>query len=219
MRGLFRHSAWMVVVVLCATAHAQPPAGTDRPPGCAGDAPFSYGDLSGVLPGATAWACTRRNHIVALLPVRGRSSLHIPGTVVTTISQGPVAWTDDRGQTWHRPPWSSPQLPRAMAFDERSGFGLLVGDNGAIWSSHDGGETFTDHGTSPPAAFTSVLILENIGVAMDDRGDAYVLRADGFERELIAHAPGGWIERERNTILLIRGSEQWRIRADGSIDH
>jgi hypothetical protein len=197
-----------------AVAHAQradPLAAWDRAPACAGPGDFTFGRLAPQLRGAIHWACSR-DHVIALL----RAS-HTPfAQSVYQLDAGPIVWTSDRGRTWHQSGWEWPDLPRAIAFDPGSGWGLAVGDNGAVWSSNDGGASFVDHGDAPPASFVDVLVLDRVGVARDDRGDYYVLREDGLDRVRIAHAPDGWMEHAGETIVVHAPSGDVRVTRSGS---
>lgn len=191
-----------------ALARAQE-AAPDAPATCPGA--IDLGGLAGQRDRIVGWSCSD-GVVVAFL----RAS-HSPfADPVAHQELGPIAWTDDHGHTWHQPSWSDAELPRAMAIDPETGWGLLVGENGAVWRTIDGGRTFESEGDAGPTPLVAVKVLGRVGVAIDAHGGAFIIGAAGA-RHRIEETHARSLELGDGVIIVHAAEGTRLVHRDGTV--
>lgn len=129
-----------------------------------------------------------------------------------------MLYSDDRGASWHESRWGWRHVANAVAFDARSRFGVAVGESGYVWNTDDGGETWTDRGSSAGVLFTDVAVVGRTFVMADSQGRIWRSRAGGFERRLITESREFSLETEDDAIVVITPRRTFRVRRDGGLE-
>lgn len=169
---------------------------------------FSFGDVD-ALRTATAFA---------RVPTTGRVVAAITGTRPwRTVRSSAVLYSDDRGATWLAARWDWPATARAIAFEPTGARGVAAGDSGYVWITDDGGETWTDRGSSSGTTYVDAARLGDTLVLVDDHRAAWRSRDRGFARESLADGVVGGLVVDAEAITLTTETHRIRVAADGSI--
>ncbi len=146
------------------------------------------------------------------------------GRIVAALEGGGMAFTDDRGTTWHRARMDGMMpSPRTLAFDDRSDFGAAVGVGGTLWTTDDGGARWRvrrDGGLGGDLVDVAVVghtvaLTDAVGgvwVSTNGGGSVRTLatRARDAMPVLGVHGGAVWIRME--------GGRWWRAGRDGSVE-
>ncbi len=139
--------------------------------------------------------------------------------IFAAIDSG-LVFTDDRGGHWSVARWDGAQSPRAMAFDEASGFGAAVGTSGTVWTSSDRGQTWRTR-RDVGDMLVDVAVLGRVVAWSSVRGMVQVSADGGTSVRTIA-------ERARAAMpvmstyqdhlwIRVDGASWWRVDREGSI--
>lgn len=139
--------------------------------------------------------------------------------IFAAIDSG-LVFTDDRGAHWSQSRWDGSQSPRAMAFDEATGFGAAVGTNGTVWTTDDRGRTWRTR-RDVGDMLVDVALLGRVVAWSSVRGLVQVSADGGTSVRTIA-------ERARSAMpvmstyqnqlwIRVDGVSWWRVDREGSI--
>lgn len=153
----------------------------------------------------------------------GTTQIHnfanLGGRVFAAIDSG-LVFTDDRGAQWSRASWDGAQSPRAMAFDEASGFGAAVGTNGTVWTSTDRGQSWRTR-RDVGDTFVDVAVLGRVLAWSSARGMVQVSADGGTSVRTIverARGPMPVMSVYQNQLWIrVDGASWWRVDREGTI--
>ncbi|TAK31568.1 MAG: hypothetical protein EPO40_05325 [Myxococcaceae bacterium] len=132
-----------------------------------------------------------------------------------------VVFTDDRGAHWSRASWDGSQAPRAMAFDDASGFGAAVGTNGTVWTTTDRGQSWRTR-RDVGDVLVDVAVLGHVVAWTSIRGLVQVSADGGTSvRTLSERARGPMpVMSTWQSQLWIRvdGARWWRVDREGAAE-
>ncbi len=139
--------------------------------------------------------------------------------VFAAIDSG-LVFTDDRGGHWSAARWDGSQSPRAMAFDDASGFGATVGTNGTVWTSNDRGQTWRTR-RDVGDMLVDVAVLGRVVAWSSVRGMVQVSADGGTSVRTIAEraraAMPVMTTYQDNLWIRVDGASWWRVDREGSI--
>lgn len=172
---------------------------------------FGYGELGAVLPFARTFAWVpRTGRIVASVPLPSVLAYQVTATARLVVS-------DDRGAHWRDARWPWRECAESIAFDPEGLGGVAGGEAGTLWTTEDGGDTWTDHGSTSGTRWVSVARRGRAIVMVGDNGSAYVSRDGGFARRELA-ASGASDARVDGDVIVVRvGSSERRVDAEGRV--
>ena len=129
-----------------------------------------------------------------------------------------VVFTDDEGLSWHRARGGFDAAVRVLAFAPGGTRGVAAGDHGIVWSTDDGGATWTGHGgTERGACFPQVLVLGIASVLVDDDGRVWRSRRGGAQRSLVVQDPEAAVRLGPAAIEIEARGRRYRVLADGNL--
>lgn len=154
----------------------------------------------------------------ARVPATGRIVAAIRGSRRSWPSRTTgVLYTDDLGATWSAARWTWPSVALALAFEPASERGVAAGAGGYVWTTEDGGTTWTDRGSSSGTTYVDAARLEHTVVLVDDHGAAWRSRDGGFARESLADGVVGPLTVDVDAITVTTASHSVRVARDGSV--
>jgi hypothetical protein len=154
----------------------------------------------------------------ARVPETGRIVAAVTGVRPwRTVRSHGVLYTDDLGATWSAARWDWPVRVRVIAFEPTSLRGIAAGEGGYVWTTDDGGATWTDRGSSSGTTYLDAARLGDTVVLVDDHGAAWRSRDGGFARESLAEGLVGALRVEGREIVVPVERGLVRVRDDGAI--
>jgi photosystem II stability/assembly factor-like uncharacterized protein len=178
----------LAVERLCAPASV-------RARSCLGWTPtgFVFGD-------AARWLTLARTF--ARVPATGRiiAAPERPTDATTPDAPPRLLRSDDRGAHWVEIPWSG-GAPHLFAFDATSRDGVAAGEAGHVWTTHDAGDHWTDHG-GDTRVWTQLAIAAGEIVMVDSSGNVFRSSDGGFARQTVAVDRAARVEQRDAEIVV-----------------
>jgi len=160
-----------------------------------------------------------------------RTYARVPATgrILAALSNvsGPFLYTgfavrmlrsDDRGATWSPVTWRWLETVALMAFEPGTARGVAAGDSGYVWTTDDGGTTWTDHGSSSGTTFTELAVAPNETVLIDTNGNVWRMSGGSFGRDLLITDTSAHVTTEGDTIWVRTTTQEIRIRHGHGVD-
>jgi photosystem II stability/assembly factor-like uncharacterized protein len=163
---------------------------------------FTFGGILELAHARTFARVPATSRIVAATRFLGRASL---------------LYTDDLGATWLEARWPTHDLANAVAFDERSSYGVAVGDGGRVWSTTDRGATWRERRSGAGIVYTDVAVVGRIAVFVDSSGAVWRSRDGGFLRDGITRSYGAALAVVDDAIVISTERGTIRVLRDGSV--
>ena len=175
----------------------------------------------GYLQGCVVW----RLEGLAPPPIGIAPQVHMfargPGARIFAAVDNGVLFTDDAGAVWSRASWDGAQSPRALAFDDATGFGAAVGTDGTVWTSVDRGQSWRTR-RNVGNTFVDVAVLGQVVAWTSIRGLVQVSADGGTSvRTLSERARGPMpVMATFHNLLWIRidGAQWWRVDREGAVE-
>jgi hypothetical protein len=171
---------------------------------------------AGTLGSALAFART-----YAVVPSSGRVLVALANTSGPFLMTGfavRVMRSDDHGASWQPITWRWAETVNLFSFEPGTSRGVAVGDSGYVWTTTDGGETWTSLGNSVGTIFVELLAGERETLLIDDHGNVWRMSGGTFARELLLTDTSAHLSRDGAALVVRTDTEELRIRHGHGVD-
>ena len=230
VRHLVRLAALAAFVIVTSVASAQGPDTVDLGAGrsvqrilawcgisrCPAWTPVGFAFPINTLGSALAFART-----YAVVPSTGRVLVAFSNTSGPFMYTGfavRVMRSDDHGESWQPVTWRWAETVALFAFEPGTGRGVAAGDSGYVWTTSDGGDTWTSRGSSIGTNFTQLVVAQDETVLVDDHGNVWRMSGGSFGRDLLLTDMGARVTNVGDAIVVRTATEELRIRHGHGVD-
>jgi hypothetical protein len=157
----------------------------------------------------------------AVVPATGRVLValsNVSGPMLATGYAVRVMRSDDHCASWQPVTWRWAQTVALFSFEPDSARGVAAGDSGYVWTTSDGGETWTSLGSSVGTNFVELVAADRETVLIDDHGNVWRMSGGTFARELLLTAPSAHASRDGDAIVVRTDDEELRVRHGHGVD-
>jgi len=157
----------------------------------------------------------------AVVPSSGRVLVAVSNASGPFMSTGfavRVMRSDDHGASWQPVSWRWAETVALFSFEPGTARGVAAGDSGYVWTTTDGGDTWTSLGGSVGTTFVELVAANRETVLVDDHGNVWQMSDGTFARELLLTDSSAHASREGDAIIVRTTDEELRIRHGHGVD-
>lgn len=176
---------------------------------------FTFGDAAEMLGTARTFSRAPSGAIIAVLGMNHRGS-GVGGVIVGT-GQPRLVRSTDGGEHWSEVYWPWYAVPTTFAFDASNMDGVAIGEQGYVWTTHDGGEHWIDRGGSSSSRWVEVAIAAGEIVLLDAAGGVFRTHDGGFRRETVLTDPSAHLEQRERDIVVHTDTADYVIARGRSV--